>query len=89
MAKPMTADLVSETELRKAADVLREKYDVIRIILFSSKVDGKASKDSDIDICILIKPSTEVTSALSFMPPWIFWYIKKLPFMTEPLPGFP
>ena len=59
MAKVMTADLVSETELNKAANVLREKYDVVRIILFGSKAVGKASRDSDIDLCILIEPSSE------------------------------
>lgn len=58
MARPMTADLVSETELQKAAGVLKEKYDVVRIILFGSKANGKASKDSDIDLCILITPSS-------------------------------
>ena len=59
MARPMTADLVSETALKTAADILRQKHDVVRIILFGSKVGGKASKDSDIDICILINPSSE------------------------------
>ena len=59
MENPMTADLVSETELKKAAGVLREKFDVVRTILFGSKANGTASKDSDIDLCILIKPSSE------------------------------
>ena len=58
MARPLTADLVSETELQKAAGVLKEKYDVIRIILFGSKAKGEASKDSDIDLCILVRPSS-------------------------------
>ena len=58
MIKPLTADLVSETALQKAADVLKEKHDALRIILFGSKANGKASKDSDIDLCILVKPSS-------------------------------
>lgn len=58
MATPLTADMVGETALRKAADVLKEKHGAIRIILFGSKANGKASKDSDIDLCILVKPSS-------------------------------
>ena len=59
MAKAMTADLVSKTELKMAADVLREKYDALRIILFGSKANGSTTKDSDIDLCILIKPTPQ------------------------------
>ena len=55
MADAMTADLVSETSLKQAAEILRDKYDVARIILFGSKAGGKATKDSDIDLCVLIK----------------------------------
>ena len=58
MAKAMTADLVSDTALDLAAKVLREKYDAVRIVLFGSKAVGKASINSDIDLCILIKPSS-------------------------------
>lgn len=58
MIKPLTADLVSETALQKAVEVLKEKHDAIRIILFGSKARNEASKDSDIDLCILVKPSS-------------------------------
>lgn len=64
----MTADLVTKTELQKAADALREKYDVVRIVLFGSKADGTASKASDIDLCILIKPTSErILDVMRFM----------------------
>jgi predicted nucleotidyltransferase len=59
MAKPTTADLVSEEDLKIAASVLKDKYDVGRIVLFGSKAVGRASRDSDIDLCILIKSSTK------------------------------
>ena len=54
MEKALTADLVSLGDIKKVAGILKRKHDAVRVILFGSKADGNESKDSDIDLCVLV-----------------------------------
>ena len=51
----MTADLVTEEQMRLASEDIKMKYNIKRVILFGSKARGITHKDSDIDFCIIVE----------------------------------
>jgi predicted nucleotidyltransferase len=50
---------MSISGLMDALSEIRSLYDVDRILLFGSHARGKAEKESDIDICIILNSRTE------------------------------
>jgi len=39
----------------KYADIVRQEYDPLRVILFGSQINGTPNEDSDIDIAVVFK----------------------------------
>ena len=55
MRRPITADEVTQEQLRLASDTVKKKHNAKKVILFGSKARGHLEKDSDIDLCIIIE----------------------------------
>ncbi len=59
MKGPITADKVTQEQLRRASETVKKKYNVKKVILFGSKARGHLEKDSDIDLCFIIENPTK------------------------------
>ena len=55
MAEPITADEVTQEQLRRASESIKKKHNAKKVILFGSKTRGHLEKDSDIDLCVIIE----------------------------------
>ena len=55
MTGPLTADEVTQEQMRQVFDCIKKKYNAKHVILFGSKARGISHRESDIDLCVIIE----------------------------------
>jgi len=67
--------------VRRYADIVRENFDVKRVILFGSYAKDRARKDSDIDAAVVLDASNDRSGFLEEI-----LKTRQVIYSTEPLP---
>jgi predicted nucleotidyltransferase len=52
----------NEKEIMRLTNLLVEKFNPVKVILFGSQADGTATEDSDIDFCVIANVGSDIES---------------------------